>query len=59
MASVRSAAIMIYDNKGQPLEQIEWDGQKLEIDLTSNSKGIYLMKVVTPDWTEMKKIILK
>jgi hypothetical protein len=59
MASVRSAAIMIYDNKGQPVEQIEWDGQKLEIDLTSNSKGIYLMKVVTPDWTEMKKIILK
>lgn len=59
LASVRNATIMIFDNTGRPVTQIEWDGQKLNLDLTSHSKGIYLLKVVTPDWTEMKKIILK
>lgn len=59
MASIRNASILIYDNTGRPVKQFEWDGQKLNIDLTSHSKGIYLLKVVTPDWTEMKKIILK
>jgi hypothetical protein len=58
-ASIRMANIMIYDNTGRPVTQMEWDGQKLNLDLTSHSKGIYLLKVVTPDWTEMKKIILK
>lgn len=59
LASVRNAEIVIYDNTGRPVKQLDWDGQKLNIDLTSESKGIYLLKVVTPDWTEMKKIILK
>jgi hypothetical protein len=59
LASVRNAEIVIFDNTGRPVKQLEWDGQKLNIDLTLESKGIYLLKVVTPDWTELKKIILK
>ncbi len=59
LASVRNATILIYDNTGRPVTQMEWDGQKTTIDLSSHSKGIYLLKVVSPDWTEMKKIILK
>ena len=58
-ASIRNAAILIFDNTGRPVKQMEWDGAKMDIDLSSNSKGIYLLKVVTPDWTELKKIILK
>ncbi len=58
-ASVRDAAILIYDNTGRPVQQMEWDGRKMSIDLTSHARGIYLLKVVTPNWTEMKKIILK
>jgi hypothetical protein len=58
-ASIRNASILIYDNTGRPVKQMEWNGQKKSIDLTSYSKGIYLLKVITPDWTELKKIILK
>jgi hypothetical protein len=59
MATVKNAEIFIFDNTGRPVTQMEWNGQKMNLDLTSQSKGIYLMKVVTPDWTEMKKIVLK
>lgn len=59
LASIRNASIMIYDNTGRPVKQIDWDGQRLNIDLSDQSKGIYLLKVVTPEWSEMKKIILK
>lgn len=58
-ASIRNGAIMIYDNTGRPVKEMDWDGQRLSLDLSSCSKGIYLLKVITPDWTEMKKIILK
>jgi len=58
-ASIRDAEILIFDNTGRPVKQLNWDGQKLNIDLGSQSKGIYLLKVVTPGWTELKKIILK
>jgi len=59
LASIRNADIYIFDNTGRPVKQMEWDGQKMTVDLSANSKGIYLLKVVTPDWTESKKIILK
>jgi hypothetical protein len=59
MATVKNAEIFIFDNTGRPVTQMEWNGQKTNLDLTSHSKGIYLMKVVTPDWTEMKKIVLR
>ncbi len=57
-APVRDAVIMIFDNTGRPVKQMDWDGQTVSFDLTSHSRGIYLLKVVTPDWTEMKKIVL-
>jgi hypothetical protein len=57
--STRNAEVFIYDNTGRPVKQLNWEGQKLSIDLSAQSKGIYLLKVVTSDWTEMKKIILK
>lgn len=59
LASIRNAEILVYDNTGRPVQQFAWDGQKLNIDLSSRAKGIYLLKVITPDWTELKKIILK
>ena len=59
VASFRNATIMIYDNTGRPIKQMEWDGQKMSLDISNQSKGIYLLKVITPDWTEMKKIVLK
>ncbi len=58
-ASARNAILQVFDNTGRPIRQFDWDGRKMSIDLSSNSKGIYLLKVVTPDWTEMKKMIVK
>ncbi len=59
MASLRNATVFIFDNTGRPVKQLDWDGQKMSIDLSAKSKGIYMLKVVTPEWTEMKKIVLK
>jgi len=59
MAKISNAIIHIYDNTGRPVKQMVWDGQKMDIDLSTNSKGIYLMKVETSSWTELKKIVLK
>ena len=59
LASIRNAEIVIFDNTGRPVKQLDWDGHKMNIDLSSQPKGIYLLKVVSTDWTEMKKIILK
>lgn len=58
-ASLKNASVLIYDNTGHAIKQLDWEGQKMNIDLSSHSRGIYLLKVVTPEWTEMKKIILK
>ena len=58
-SSLNSATILIFDNTGKPVRQMDWNGQKMDIDLSSQSKGIYLLKVVTPKWTEIKKIVLK
>jgi hypothetical protein len=58
-ASLSKAALMIFDNTGRPIKQMDWNGEQLNIDLSSNSKGIYLLKVIAPEWTELKKIVLK
>jgi len=56
---LKNASILILDNMGRPVKQLSWDGSNKNIDLSLHSKGLYLMKVVTPDWTETRKIILK
>jgi hypothetical protein len=58
-APARDAVISIYDNTGRPVKQMNWDGQKLNINLSDNSRGLYLLKVTTKDWSESKKILLK
>lgn len=59
LASVRNAEIFIFDNTGRSVEHLQWDGRKINLDLSEQPKGLYMLKVVTPDWTEMKKVILK
>lgn len=56
---LKNASILILDNMGRPVKQVVWDGSNKNIDLSSHAKGLYLMKVVTPDWTETRKIIIK
>lgn len=57
--SLHNAGMIVYDNTGKPVRQVEWNGEKTTINLSSHPKGLYLLKVTTPNWTEMKKIILK
>ena len=58
-AAAGKAKLMLFDNTGRPVKEMPWNGQKTSIDLSSHAKGIYLLKVYTPNWTEMRKIIVK
>ncbi len=57
--SLINASIIVFDVTGQAVRHLNWDGQKTTIDLSSCPKGIYVLKAFTPDWSEMKKILLQ
>ncbi len=56
---IRNAEITVLDNMSRPVQQFSWDGQNTRIDLSANARGLYFLKVVTPEWTELRKIIVK
>jgi hypothetical protein len=55
----RNSTINIYDNTGKLVLNSSWNGEKINLDLTGHSKGLYLLKVINPKWSDMQKIILK
>ncbi len=55
----RNSSVSVYDNRGKLVVQMPWDGSDSQIDLSNHPKGLYLMKVVTPGWSEIKKLILQ
>ncbi len=52
------ARLTIYDMTGKSVVEFDWDGQKTRLDLSSQPKGLYLLKVRIAGTDEMKKIIL-
>lgn len=54
-----NAMIFIYDNMGRPVLQKEWNSKKTSIDLTGQPKGVYLLKMVSTNRTEVKRVILQ
>lgn len=55
----QNAKIQVVDNTGRRITEEIWNGQKTTIDLSSQPKGLYFLKVITSDWSEVKKIIIK
>ncbi|MEI7724729.1 MAG: LamG-like jellyroll fold domain-containing protein [Bacteroidota bacterium] len=44
---------------GTMVAQFEWDGKSLRLDLSQYPRGVYILKIRTPDRTEMKKLVLQ
>jgi uncharacterized protein (TIGR02145 family) len=49
--------IQVYNIIGEKIIQSELTGGNIEIDISSLSKGIYLIRLVGNDWTGQKKLI--
>ena len=54
-----SNRICVYSFTGVMIGQYTWDGQSEKLDLSNLPKGIYILAIVTPNGTEMKKLILQ
>lgn len=50
--------LIILDNTGRPVRQMRWNGQHATIDISNLGKGMYFLKVVSPGWTETRKIVV-
>lgn len=50
--------IIIYDNMSRPVKFIPWNGENITIDLSVQGSGMYYLQVVSPDFSEVKKIIV-
>jgi hypothetical protein len=57
--AINGAELMVFDNTGRPVKQMEWNGQKTDLDLSALPHGLYLLKAQSGQWTEFKKLILK
>lgn len=55
----QNAKIQVVDNTGRKITEETWNGQKTTVNLSDQPKGLYFLKVVTSDWSEVKKIIIK
>jgi hypothetical protein len=41
------------------VDQFDWDGKSVRIDLSGHQAGMYILKIRTTERTEMKKLILQ
>ncbi len=51
--------VNIYDLMGKLIDQFEWNGENVIINLTNSAKGVYIMKVGNKNGLEVKKIIVR
>ncbi|MCX6232592.1 MAG: peptide-N-glycosidase F-related protein [Bacteroidetes bacterium] len=49
--------VIIYSLMGKVVDQFEWRGNNISINLTNNAPGIYLMKISNEKFVEIKKLI--
>lgn len=58
-SKIQNSSIQLFTSTGIPVNQYEWNGKSVQLDLSSQPKGIYLLKIQTPERTEMKKLIIQ
>lgn len=57
--NLKNGEIIIYDNMSRPIRFIPWNGETFTLDLGANGSGMYFLQVVSPGFSEVKKIVIK
>jgi len=55
----QSFPIQLLTMTGTMVDQYQWDGKSIRIDLSGLPEGMYFLKIRTPDGMEMKKLIVQ
>jgi hypothetical protein len=51
--------VAIYNLSGKMIQQFEWNGDNVSINLTNATPGLYIMKISNENLVEVKKIIIR
>ncbi|MEI7662832.1 MAG: T9SS type A sorting domain-containing protein, partial [Bacteroidota bacterium] len=54
----QSEPIRMLTITGTQVDQYPWDGKSVKIDISHYSRGLYIVKIPTPDGWEMKKLLI-
>lgn len=57
--NLKNGEIIIYDNISRPVKIISWNGDNISLDMSAYGKGMYFLQVVSPEWREVKKIVIQ
>jgi hypothetical protein len=57
--TTQNSMIQLFNATGTPVDQFEWNAKSVQLDLSAHPKGVYILKIQTPDKTEMKKLIIQ
>lgn len=57
--NLKNGEIIIYDNMSRPVKIISWNGDNISLDMSAYGKGMYFLQVVSPEWREVKKIVIQ
>ena len=57
--TLQTFPIQLLTIAGKMVGQYAWDGKSLMLDLSQQPRGVYILKIRTPERTEMKKLILQ
>jgi hypothetical protein len=55
----QTSSVKTLNMTGLPLQQFEWKGNAMQLDLSAYPKGLYLLMVQTPEKNEMLKLIVQ
>jgi hypothetical protein len=58
-AEMQPSSVKILSMTGLLLQQFEWKGSAVQIDLSAYPKGMYLLMVQTPEMHEVKKLVVQ
>ncbi len=56
---LKNAEIIVTDNLNRPVVNKTWNGETTSIDLSGQAPGLYFLRVITPTWSESRKLVLK
>lgn len=54
-----TASLSLHSMTGKLLQQFEWNGKFVRLDLSNQPKGMYMLVIQTPEGREVKKLILQ
>ncbi|MFZ4399544.1 MAG: LamG-like jellyroll fold domain-containing protein [Bacteroidales bacterium] len=55
----KMSSVVIYNLSGKIVQQFEWSGENISVNLTSSAPGLYIMKISNENLVEIKKIVIK